>query len=306
MSSILQTKEWAQFKQDQGFEILNLENIFIHKRKLPMGHNFLYIPEASADDLSSDTISKLKDICISEKSLFLRLELINKFSANADQMLGGFGFKKSFEEVQPKWRQIINLEGSEEDILSQMTQKGRYNVRLARRKNVKIKKIDLRGKVDFNLLKIFFDLYNQTVEREKIGGRSFQYFSNLVDNFSQTDYLNLYIAYYENEPIASSLVSYYDGVASYLYGGSSRRHKEVMAPYLMHFETMVEAKHRDCHSYDMIGRSAPNDHKSSWAGLSKFKESFGGNAVEILGSYDYIRNDFLYKIFKFIEKIRRH
>jgi lipid II:glycine glycyltransferase (peptidoglycan interpeptide bridge formation enzyme) len=186
-----------------------------------------------------------------------------------------------------------------------MKEKGRYNVRLAQKKGVVVKQFDMKDDKAQDALGVFYNLYQETYKREGITGRSLGYFQNLIDKFSQTDYLKLYISYFEDEPVSASLISECDGMASYLYGGSSRRHKEVMAPYLMHFFAMTEAKSRGCKSYDLIGRSAPGEEKSSWAGLTRFKESFGGEAVEILGSYDFINKKFLYGVFKFIEKIRR-
>jgi hypothetical protein len=77
--------------------------------------------------------------------------------------------------------------------------------------------------------------------------------------------------------------------------------------------------------YDMIGRSAPEESETpprppfakapevarqdsaghKWSGVTRFKEQFGGEAVEILGSFDYINKPSAYKLFKMIERIRR-
>ena len=325
MSSILQTKEWAEFKKTQGFEILTLGNLFIHKRKLPFGQNFLYLPEVNAQNISGAQIEELKKITKEQKAIFARLELIDRFSENSFKLLLSLGFQKAFEEIQPKWRQIIDLTKTRGTILAEMKSKGRYNLRLAERKGVAIQNLNIKSQSFVPNLKIFYSLYKQTTEREKISGRSRQYFLDLVDSFDsakrrsestlsevervdkfkETDYLEIYIARYENEPVAAALVSFYGGVASYLYGGSSRRHKEVMAPYLMHWQIICDAKEREMKIYDLLGRSRPGDEKSKWSGITRFKEQLGGEAVEILGSYDFVNKPFFYKVFKIVEKIRR-
>lgn len=297
MKSILQTKNWAEFKKSQGFEIFEIENVFVHKRNLPFGQNFLYIPEVSAQEITPQKIEEFKKLTKAEKSIFLRIEFIDRFDANASKVIQSFGLKTSFEQVQPKWRQIIDVNFSEDEILGQMKQKGRYNIKLALRKGVRVQK----GSEN---LDAFYKLYSETTSREKITGRSHEYFKKMLDSFKDTDYFEIFVASYEGKPVASCIISFCDEVASYLYGGSSREHKEVMAPYLMHWHVIKEAQKRGCKKYDLIGRTAPGK-EGKWSGVTRFKEQFGGQAVEILGSYDFVNQPFGYNVFKLVEKIRR-
>jgi len=297
MKSVLQSKEWAQFKKTQGFEIFELDGLYVHKRNLPAGRNFLYIPEADASAVNQGHLDEIKKLAQAQKSIFARLEINDKFSENADQMIQALGFVKAFEEVQPKWRQIIDISKSEEEILAQMKQKGRYNIKVAQKHDVEIKK----GKEN---LETFYTLYQETVKREGITGRSLEYFKKMVDNFLETDYLEIYLATYQNEPVAAAIITFYDGIAGYMYGGSSRSHKEVMAPYLMHWKIIQDAKTRGCTKYDLLGRTKPET-EGKWAGVTRFKEQLGGEAVEILGSYDFVNQSFAYKLFKTAEKLRR-
>jgi len=305
MKSILQTKEWANFKASYDFEILNLGKIFVHKRKLPFNQNFLYIPEMSAKNISPQEVEDLAKLAKEQNSIFTRLELVDEFTDSGFKLLGSFGFQKSFEQVQPKWRQIIDLKPTRGEILSQMKQKGRYNVKLAERKGVKIESYAANDQKLTKVLPAFHSLINDTVQREKITGRSLSYFENLLKNFETTDYLKIYVAYFESVPVAAALISFYDDTASYLYGGSSRAHKEVMAPYLMHWQIIIDAKEKGMNNYDMLGRSIPEQENHKWAGVTKFKEQFGGRAVEILGSFDYINKPVAYKLFQIAEKMRR-
>ncbi len=304
MKSILQTKEWADFKSKFNFEIIEFDNHFIHKRHLPYDQNFLYLPEVGAKDFSAGSIDELKKITAEQKSIFARLEIVDEFSENAHKLLQSLGFVKAFEELQPKWRHQIDLRPTRGEILAQMKQKGRYNIKLAERKGVKIQRYPLNS-IDHKTLKYFYTLYQETVKREGITGRGYDYFEKLAQSFKSTDYFDLYLATYENEPVAGALVSFYDTTSLYLYGGSSRRHPEVMGPYLMHWQIMCDAKERGMEVYDMLGRSAPDQENHKWSGVTRFKEQFGGRAVEILGSYDYINKPFMYRVFKSAEKMRR-
>jgi lipid II:glycine glycyltransferase (peptidoglycan interpeptide bridge formation enzyme) len=305
MKSILQTKQWASFKSNYDFEILNLGNIFVHKRKLPFNQNFLYIPEMSAKHISPQEVEDLAKLAKEQDSIFTRLELVDEFSDSGFKLLGSFGFKKSFEQVQPKWRQIIDLKPTRGEILAQMKQKGRYNVKLAERKDVKIINFDFNSTDFKKQLEVFHRLIEDTVKREGISGRSMEYFSKMLEAFKETDYLKIYIAYYNGIALSAALVSFYEGVASYLYGGSSRDHREVMGPYLMHWQIICDAKDLGMQSYDMLGIAPTGSENHKWSGVTKFKEQFGGRAVEILGSFDYINKPVAYKLFQIAEKTRR-
>lgn len=300
MQSILQTKEWANFKESQGFEILKLGELFVHKRQLPLGQNFLYLPEVDSDNITPNQIAELKKLTKGQNSIFARLELLNKFAENSHKLVLSLGLIPAFEQVQPKWRQIVDLTKTTGEILAQMKQKGRYNVKLSERKGVKIEKGASQA-----IISSFHKMYIETVSRERISSRGINYFKKMIDSFKETDYIQIYTAKYNNETVAAALISFSDGVATYLYGGSSRRHKEVMAPYLMHWQIIKDAKENGCKMYDLQGRAKPGDEKSNWAGITKFKEQFGGIAVELLGSYDYISKPAFYQIFKLAEKIRR-
>jgi lipid II:glycine glycyltransferase (peptidoglycan interpeptide bridge formation enzyme) len=299
VKSILQTSQWANFKKSTGWEIFENSGIFIHKRNLPLSKSFLYIPEIEFSLIDKNLVGWVKQLIQENNCIFARVEIIDPESETITKQMFSSGFIRAFEQVQPKWRQIIDISSDEQEILSQMRQKGRYNVRLAERKGVKI----ASGRTT-NFVRAFYGLYAQTVERERITGRDQKYFENMVDKFSDTDYLDIYTATYDGEPMAAAVIGFYGGVASYLYGGSSRRHKEVMAPYLMHYHIIKDAKSWGCKTYDLIGRDQP-DKSGKWAGVTKFKEQFGGRAIEITGSFDLVEKKTAYNIFKFAERLRR-
>jgi lipid II:glycine glycyltransferase (peptidoglycan interpeptide bridge formation enzyme) len=299
VKSILQTSQWANFKKSTGWKIFENFGVFVHKRSLPFSKSFLYIPEIEFDHVEENLINWVKQLIQENNCIFTRIEIIDPENEKITKQMFSSGFIRAFEQIQPKWRQIIDISPNEQKILSQMRQKGRYNVRLAERKGVKI----ASGRsTDF--VRTFYGLYAQTIDRERIAGRDLKYFKNMVDKFSDTDYLDIYTATYDREPVAAAVIGFHGGVASYLYGGSSRRHKEVMAPYLMHYQIIKDAKLRGCKTYDLIGRDQPGK-SEKWAGVTKFKEQFGGEAVEIAGSFDLVNKKIAYNIFKIAERLRR-
>lgn len=77
--------------------------------------------------------------------------------------------------------------------------------------------------------------------------------------------------------IAAGIYVFYNLVGLYYYGASTsdpeiRKH---MAPYLLQWEAIREAKSRGCIIYDFLGIAPPDDMEHPLMGVSSFKEKFG-------------------------------
>jgi lipid II:glycine glycyltransferase (peptidoglycan interpeptide bridge formation enzyme) len=337
--SILQTKEWATLKSKYGQTPHWISDVLVLEHKLPMGKCFLYIPEIDQVQLHDMDKKALDELALKTGAIFTRVEIVTPVGEKAtylDESLKGF--TKSFEEVQPESRRILNLNLSEKEIFEQMKSKGRYNIRVAARHGVHVAdyksssehrvesishELEFWGRSDdvktaqedskkyaqgnqkTSPVRIFHQLYLDTVTREKIKGRSLDYFHDLVDILGARGYARVFIAYLKDEPLAAAVVTLYEGVASYLYGGSSRANKEVMAPFALHWVIIQEAKKCGCKSYDLLGIApAEANEKHQWAGLTRFKENFGGTYVNAIGSYDKIYSPKWYWAYKIGEKLR--
>jgi len=72
-----------------------------------------------------------------------------------------------------------------------------------------------------------------------------------------------------------------------------------MAPNLLMWEVIKLGKKLGCKSLDMWGSLGPNPNKKDdWYGFHRFKQGYGGNLVEFIGSYDLVINQKLYPIYK--------
>jgi len=338
--SILQTKEWATLKTKYGQPAHWVSDVLVLERKLPMGRSFLYLPEIDQVQLHDMDKGVLEELARKCRAVFTRVEIVNQEKEKAPYLDEHFkSYIKAFEDVQPEDRRVIDLRVTEREIFEQMKPKGRYNIRVAARHGVHVadyrapsaqrvenithelefwgRSEDIRTiqeaskKYDVSNTKaspaeVFYKMYQETVTREGISGRSLDYFYDLVDILAAKDMARIFVAYLKDQPLAAAVVTFYEGVASYLYGGSSREHKEVMAPFALHWVIIQEAKKRGCSSYDMLGvapEGAKENHK--WAGITRFKENFGGERVKIIGSYDKVYSPTYYKLYRLAEKMRR-
>ena len=227
INSFFQTQAWAQFKQKSGWLSERVGNTWLLKKKLGGGLSFEYAPEMpfskeSLVDIRPTLAQKRKGI------VFSRFEFLEEWNEFALTELGALGLKKSFEEVQPEHRQWVPLNIDEEAILAQMKPKGRYNIRVAERHNLQVEITQSES-----ALKEFFALYHQTSKRNEFEGRSYSYFQGLLQTLVDNKVGELIVVRNQGRALAAGIFLYWDGVCSYLYGGSGGD-RQFMAPYLMH------------------------------------------------------------------------
>jgi lipid II:glycine glycyltransferase (peptidoglycan interpeptide bridge formation enzyme) len=181
------------------------------------------------------------------------------------------GFREGRGRKEPRHTLCIDLTLSDTAILEQMKPKGRYNVRLAARKGVTV--VEDRSERGFS---DFLTLYRETFHRHGLRGHSDRYMKKLRDLVFPFDRGTIFFAEYEGQRLATALVLYHGDTATYKYGGSAVTHRNVMAPYLLHYEVMLEAKARGHKWYDFYGMASTNAPDHRHAGFSAFKSKFGG------------------------------
>jgi peptidoglycan pentaglycine glycine transferase (the first glycine) len=89
--------------------------------------------------------------------------------------------------------------------------------------------------------------------------------------------------------------------ATYYYGGSRAIHRNMMAPYLLHFEIMRKAKILGCQTYDLFGVAPESKPGDSWTDISVFKRKFGGQELHLVPTLEYIYDPSAYQEWKAIE-----
>jgi lipid II:glycine glycyltransferase (peptidoglycan interpeptide bridge formation enzyme) len=94
--------------------------------------------------------------------------------------------------------------------------------------------------------------------------------------------------------------------ATYFFGGSLETRRNVMAPYVLHFEIMRRAKARGSEEYDFWGVAPENAPDDPWQKISIFKRKFGGREVELVPTLDYIYDHAAYDQFVTSESQSEH
>jgi peptidoglycan pentaglycine glycine transferase (the first glycine) len=215
----------------------------------------------------------------------------NSWAQNLIGDLREDGWIPSPEQVQFRNTMLIDLQPELEQLLANMKQKTRYNVRLAERRGVTVRPGNLS---DLDLL---FNMYAETSLRDGFTIRNADYYLSLWRDFITAGMAEPLLAEVDGEPVAGVIIFRFGGRAWYMFGMSREAHREKMPNYLLQWEAMVRAKQEGCVSYDLWGAPDEFDEKDPLWGVFRFKAGLGAEVVRFIGAWDLPLNPLMYRTY---------
>lgn len=289
---------WGELEKSRGKEVFTIgffenENLigvaltvlveakrgrFLHSRGGPVINSQLSI---NLQEIYNQLITFAK----AKKCDFVRISP-NIFKSDNENInkLRNLGFKDcQMHDVDAEVTWVLNLNQTEEEILKGMRDSTRYLIKKAQ-KNPDLKMVQTG---DVKYLDSFWEIYQDTVKRQKWKAYSFKYIKEEFSEYLKDNEISLFLAEYKGKFIAASLFIYYKNQVFYHHSGSLTEFRNVPAMYLLHWESMKEGIKRGCDKYNFFGIARDNNPKHPWAGLTLFKKGFGGEQVEMVHALDY-------------------
>lgn len=199
-----------------------------------------------------------------------------------------------------KYSWQVDLTKSEDELLAGMKPKTRYNIGVAQRHGVEIGVDDT-----VEAFEEYLRLTQETTTRQGFFAHTPDYHRTMWREMHKAGIAHLLVAKYQGKTLATWIFFVFNNVLYYPYGASSSENREVMASNLLMWEGMKWGKKMGCKLFDMWGALGPNpDPKDPWFGFHKFKEGYGGQLVEFVGSYDLVLAPAVYKIYRVAEAVR--
>lgn len=285
----------------------------IIEHALPQGKRYLYMPRGPLCDflkMTGESPSGIFRSCVDMvrssvekgRTLFLRVDPEWQDTSELREFFANLGAVKAPHEVQPQRTVIVDMRKGKEELLAHMHPKTRYNVRLSERRGVRVRKV---GGDETRVQEEFFSLLAKTAQRDGFKLHPPSYYQTMlaasgIEGSKGGGSLELFVAEYNTMILAGAIVSFFGRRATYLHGASADEMRNVMGPYLLHWEIIKEAKQRGYEEYDLWGVSS-----TRWPGVTRFKQGFGGREVSYIGAYDFIFNSLWYQIYKGAHMVRR-
>lgn len=301
----LQDWEWGDFQESLGRKVFRFaffdNGAVIGAVQLlqqhALGFDYLFAPYGPV--LQDPDLLRffLKELAVqSPKILFLRVE--PHFAAASENFNPGAVNLLQSYNLNPHKTLFLDLSKNEQQLLAEMHPKTRYNIKVAQRDGVEIK---MHSSAQ-NLLAPIFET------GKRAGIRSFpeSYYLRLVEHFSSPESgikAKVFTAWHGDELLATNIVLFYQQTCTYLFGGSVSHKRNLMAPYLLQWQTIQKAKEEGYKNYDFWG--VEDDKNHAWAGISRFKFGFGGAMKKYSGTFDYPLKPAWYNIYSVLRTLNR-
>ena len=239
-SQFLQSFEWGEFQKSAGNKIVRLcinDNgkikfaFTLIKKSLPLGMNYFYVPRICVKYLSEKEFvflfKEIKKIAKKEKCIFLRFEPLNQLRITNYELR----ITKTID-IQPSKTLILSISKPEEELLKQMHQKTRYNIKLSDKKGVEVRVIkDIDKYFDE-----FWQLMSQTETRDGFRLHGKNYYKKMLKHNNK--FIKLIVAFYNKKILCVNIVSFFGNMATYVHGASSNENRNLMAPYALQWYTI--------------------------------------------------------------------
>ncbi len=300
---ILQTGAWGELKSRFGWQAERVRagdaGALVLLRRLPLGFTLAYVPKGPLGPWLRDLLPALDELCLRRRALLLKVEPDSAETPDLARELRAHGFKPSPHAIQPRRTLIVDLHGSEEEVLARMRQKTRYNIRLAARKGVEVH--------PWADLQAFGRLIQQTGARDGFGVHAPDYYRTAYDLFNPGGHCELFVAEYQGQPLAALMLFARGSRAWYFYGASTSQERNRMPTYLLQWEAMRWARRRGCREYDLWGipdadldvlEANFTQRRDGLWGVYRFKRGFGGRVVRSAGAWDRPYQPALYALYR--------
>jgi lipid II:glycine glycyltransferase (peptidoglycan interpeptide bridge formation enzyme) len=305
-SSIWQTKTWWEMlvNSNQAEKIFEVNGIYIEKRKVSLWEFWLFILWLDKN-ISDEDLEQIIEICKEEKALFVQIETLSyKIPLSQPFPPGEKGVEQFknwyYKKFITPYTAIIDLTKSEDEILSLMKPKWRYNIKLAEKKGVEVKEVE---KTDANI-EIYYNLMLETTSRDSFSWNSIDYYKTFLNTIKSS---KLLLAYSGDKVIAGWVFVFDKDVSIYYYWASTsdKEYRNIMAPYLLQWEAIKIAKSFWSQLYDFLWVAKPWEKNSVLAWVTDFKLKLSQDVRKVSDSYIFVNKKIKYFIIELLRKLKK-
>lgn len=194
---------------------------------------------------------------------------------------------------------IIDLNQSEEKLLSNMRRQTRYEVRRADKLKIKVEK----GNSE-ELFKEFHKVQVETAKRQHFIPPDFKTLKAEREAFGKN--ANIYVAKTEDgKPIAYGLILIDGDEGEYYEAASTDLNRKLPGAYALIWQAIRDLKKQGIKRFNLWGIAPEGQPNHKFAGVTTFKKGFGGDAISYVPAHDIIISHLKYAPDYVIEKIRK-
>ncbi len=307
----LQSWQWGEFRKQTGVGVSRLIQTADGKTKavfqitwhnIPKINRYIgYCPKSAVPD--EEALAAIKKVAEKKRAFMVKFEPNERNGEAEKRKLESLNQNFDLVNGKPlftKYSFQLDIAKSEEELLKEMHQKTRYNLRLAEKKGVKI--VEDNSEQGFEE---YWKLTEETTKRQGFFAHTKDYHRKMWQMMIVAGTGHLFKAVYQDETLTTWVVFELNGVLYYPYGASSNKFRDVMSNNLMMWEVIKFGKKQGCKLFDLWGSLGQEpDQRDPWYGFHRFKQGYGAELVEFVGSYDLVINNTEYRLYRLADVLR--
>lgn len=308
MGHFIQSWEWGEFKTSQGTparrygvfdgtKLVATAQVTTHR--LPKtSYQIAYLPKGPV--VSGDArkilpvfVEGFRKLAETENLIFLKAEPKIEVGQGWENVLTDNGFKKSNKWLFTEYNFVVDLVGTEEEVLSRVRKSTRYNIKLAARRGVTTGESD--NSKDFET---FIKLQRQTAKRQQFLVHADQYYRDAFSQLKKSKMAHFLTANFEGKVVAALVAWHFGKTMYYSYSAYDTSYRDAKPMDALIWKMIQVGRELGCETLDMWGAANPELGASQaiW-GSHQFKESFGPSLQHFVGPYDLVFKPTLYRLF---------
>ncbi len=293
-SGVMQSLPWAEFKRRQGLQTLHIgvfdehliAGAIFYIAPRYHGSGLLVAPEGPVlpwDDgpVATEALRLIKDEAqkYAQNFRLLGMRIEPRLAQPLPKLLREFG--RAPLDLVPKETLYLDLRLSQEQLLASMKPKGRYNIKLAQRRGLKIVE-----KCGADAVGQFYECISEASKRDGFALEPRSFFDYLADTLCPTGVARFLFAEHEGELLGALLLITYGQRGTYLYGGITNHKRNLMGGYALQWAAIEAAQAAGCKTYDFYGFNEFCAPGHPYSRFSQFKRQFGGAVNRFVGAHD--------------------
>ncbi|MDO8452883.1 MAG: peptidoglycan bridge formation glycyltransferase FemA/FemB family protein [bacterium] len=186
------------------------------------------------------------------------------------------GFEKAKTCFVPSKTIQIDLTKSEKELSKNLKQKTRYNIKIAEKNGVVVKKsLGLSG---------FIKLWLASARARGMWLPQRREIVSLCAAFTRN--VSIYLASQNGDVLGGLLIVSTPNTAYYMFAASTEEGKKLFAPTLLTWHAIRDAQKGGKKIFDFEGiYDERYENTKAWTGFTKFKEGFGGEVITYPGTF---------------------
>lgn len=297
----LQSDDWAKFQEQRGVSAVHDSGdgweyyAFIERAN---GLTRLYCPYGPSLASSASFEGALKSLrAAAQKHGADYIRIQPPASIISRENITSYGLRSS-QDIQPAHTWCIDLTQPLDTLFADMKQNTRNVCRNYRKKGMQY-----RSSTDPRDIDHLVSLLGGVAQRNDITVHGRDYFRQQAEALFSQEAAKLHFITHQDTIIAAAMTYQHDGTWYYAHAAADYEHRKLAASTALVGEIIQHAKAAGAHTFDMYGITTSSDKNHKWAGFTKFKQSFGGYAVDLGATYELPINRLMYAMYRFARRV---